>query len=215
MHKNDWLKIAPKWVEYSPHALELEPQPSILAEMYSYVIACAHFDLKHEYLYSMISDPNAGRSMESWGLIKYNFINQPNREAEDAADIIDFHIIHYCQGFWLGQTRNKGTIRNGGVNWHKGHMPQEILYNCEIPLLAEIRDDGDNKDMKIFKDRDRSKSRSPNDGQYRHAWILYHLYKFTNKAIINYRNKYCQPGWNHEVSNIIHSSIFIYHKYIY
>ena len=45
MHLNDWRLTAPKWVEYSPPALEKEPPPSILAEMYSYSLASAQFSL--------------------------------------------------------------------------------------------------------------------------------------------------------------------------
>ena len=50
MHKDDWLLTIDKWVEFSPGALEWEPQPSILAEMYSYSMASAYYDLKHQEL---------------------------------------------------------------------------------------------------------------------------------------------------------------------
>ena len=94
-----------------------------------------------------------------------------------------FHIIHHCQGYWLGQDRNRGTVRLGGWNWHKGHIPTDILYNCDIPLLVELDDYGLN--MTLFNKRD-----STDDN--RHVWILYHLYKYVNKAIGNYKLKYCK-----------------------
>merc|ERR1712228_688331 len=178
MHKNDWRKICPKWVEYSPLALTLEP--SILAEMYSYVIACAYFDLKHQYLFSMVSDPEASPNMENVENLNWKFLD----DGGATENYHEFHIIHYCQGFWLGKTRNHGTIRNGGWNWHKGHVPQEILYNCEIPLLVQL-DDSDKELVQMYKNRDRSKDN-------RHYWILYHVYKYVDEAVLNYRLKYCK-----------------------
>eukprot|EP00485_Elphidium_margaritaceum_P005219 CAMPEP_0202699934 /NCGR_PEP_ID=MMETSP1385-20130828/13147_1 /ASSEMBLY_ACC=CAM_ASM_000861 /TAXON_ID=933848 /ORGANISM="Elphidium margaritaceum" /LENGTH=522 /DNA_ID=CAMNT_0049357013 /DNA_START=54 /DNA_END=1622 /DNA_ORIENTATION=- len=185
LHKNDWARVAPKWVEYSPLALEYEPQPSILAEMYSYVIACAYFDLKHEYLFSMLSDPGSSGHMENvdnlnWGFLHHNA--QPAGGVSNEA-YHEFHIIHYCQGFWLGETRNTGTIRNGGWNWHKGHVPQQILTNCEIPLLVML-DDTDTELVQMLKARDATKDK-------RHYWILYHIYKYVDEAVQNYRLKYC------------------------
>merc|ERR1712154_742133 len=100
MHKNDWLKVCPKWVEYSPLALKYEPQPSILAEMYSYVIACAYFDLQHQYLFSMISDPNANGHMENVENMNWSFLERREKGKNDNS-YHEFHILHFCQGFWI------------------------------------------------------------------------------------------------------------------
>ena len=185
MHKNDWLKITPKWVDYSPLALEYEPQPSILAEMYSYVLACAYFDLPHQYLFSMFSDPTSNGGMENVDNLNWQFLEN----GKDAnSNYHEFHIIHFCQGYWLGQTRNQGTIRNGGYNWHKGHVPLEMMYNCEIPLLTELSD-SDDELIQMYKNRDSQRDK-------RHYWILYHLYKYVNQAVLNYRLKYCPNDIN-------------------
>eukprot|EP01084_Bolivina_argentea_P159981 278632_1 len=181
MHKNDWAKITPLWVQYSPLALEYEPQPSILAEMYSYVIACAYYGLQHQYLFSMVSDPGSSPSMENVDNLNWAFVGG-NSDVKDRYH--EFHIIHYCQGFWLGETRNEGTIRNGGWNWHKGHVPQEILYECEIPLLV-LLDDEDEELIAMYKRRDKSKDD-------RHYWVLYHIYKYVDQALANYRLKFCE-----------------------
>ncbi len=65
MHIEDWKLVSPKWIEYSPNALEWDPPPSILAEMYSFVLACAIYNLKHEYLLSMVSHPDSNKYMEN------------------------------------------------------------------------------------------------------------------------------------------------------
>ena len=172
-------------MEYSPLALEFEPQPSILAEMYSYVIACAYYDLKHQYLFSMLSDPGSSGSMENVDNLNFGFVENAQNDVRDES-YHEFHIIHFCQGFWLGKTRNEGTIRNGGWNFHKGHVPQEILYNCEIPLMV-LLDDKDKELIEMMKNRDTSKDN-------RHYWMLYHLYKYIDEAVLNYRLKYCKDA---------------------
>ena len=150
MHKNDWLKIAPKWVEFSPLALKWEPQPSILAEMYSFTIASASYDLKHDYLLSMISGADSSIYMENWYDINWEWTLDKKKKIGE--EKYRFHIIHHCQGYWLGQDRNRGTVRLGGWNFHKGHIPFDMLYDCDIPLLVELDDYGLN--ITLFNDRD-------------------------------------------------------------
>ena len=65
MHINDWKRVSPKWIEFSPNALKWDPPPSILAEMYSFVIASALYNLRHEYLLSMVSHPDSNEFMEN------------------------------------------------------------------------------------------------------------------------------------------------------
>ena len=174
-------------MDFSPLALEFEPQPSILAEMYSYVIACAFFDLKHEMLFSMFSDPGSSANMENIENFDWTFLESPGTKE----NYHQFHIVHYCQGFWLGESRNEGTIRNGGWNWHKGHVPQELLYNCEIPLLVQL-DDEDKELVEMLKNRDRT-------GDKRHYWILYHIYKYVTEAVLNYRLIHCKDAENNNL----------------
>ena len=175
MHIDDWKLISDKWVKFSPLALKWDPPPSILAEMYSYVIACAIYNLKHEYLLSMVSSPDSNKYMENTFDIDLYKTDHGQ---------FKFHILHYCHGYWLGEKRNTGTIRNGGWNFHKGHIPTEFLYNCDIPLLVEITDD---EDFSIYKERDQSKI----EGQYGMVWVLKVLISRINEAVLNYRVKYC------------------------
>lgn len=182
LHKNDWLKVTPKWIEYSPAALKWEPQPSILAEMYSFVIACAYYDLKNEYLFSMISGPTSSVWMENWYDLQWNWLSSANILQNNVE--FNFHVLHYCHGYWLGKSRNHGTIRNGGWNWHKGHVPVDYLYNCNIPLLVEMNDFG-LENMSLFTRRDSRQD------DLRHTWMLHHIISFVNHAVLNYRMKYC------------------------
>jgi len=190
MHTEDWKLVAPKWIEFSPLALKFDPPPSILAEMYSYVLACALYNLRHEYLMSMVSSPESSKYMENT-----HDIDLAQLEGRD----FKFHILHFCHGYWLGQTRNTGTIRNGGWNFHKGHVPVDFLYDCDIPLLTQMIDDGkySESDMQMYKVRDTAtkKGRDGGYGKYGMVWILNVLIETINEAVSNYRMKYCGKEW--------------------
>ena len=161
----------------------------IYQEMYAFAISCAFFELKHEMLWSMVSDPASGPRDEVVESLSWRFLE----EIKPTVNYHEFHILHYCQWIELSAVhsadnehkanRAMATLRKGGWSWHKGHLPVEIMYNCAIPLLIEI-DDRDQETIKILKDRDWSKYKG-------HVWMLYHIMKYTNEAVINYRLKYC------------------------
>ena len=74
-------------------------QPTRLAEMYSYVIACAYHDLKHQYLFSILSDPGSSTNMENVNNLNVKFIDLEN--AEKAIKDETYHelcIFDFCQG---------------------------------------------------------------------------------------------------------------------
>ena len=192
MHKNDWKKVLPKWIEFSPLALKFCPQPDILAEMYSFSIACAYWNLPHEYLLSMISGTDSSTWMENWHEINWDgiYYNNNDNNINIFTEKYNLYVLHYCHGYWLGKNRNQGTIRNGGVNFHKGHVPVDLLYDCDIPLLIELNDYSiDN--YTLYTNRDHTIDN-------REFWVLYHLIKFINAAALNYKLKYCHdyiPSW--------------------
>lgn len=175
MHIDDWKLMIDKWVEYSPPALEKDPPPSILAEMYSYAMACAHYGLKHQLIASMLSTLDASASEEPWEEIDWSF--------ETGNDDKEFHnniyILHYCHGYWLGDDRPSGHLKNAGFNFHKGHLPKDILHNCEIPLLVEPPTNEIGKMM----DKDPKK---------RNVWMLYQVVTRINAALANYKHLYCE-----------------------
>ena len=93
---------------------------------------------------------------------------------------------------------NTGTVRNGGYNLHKGHIPRDFLYNCDIPLQVQLRGEEDN-DLRIFMERDQGKR----EGQYGMVWVLDVLISSVNRAVLNYRMKYCAEGWTPEFSLVL------------
>lgn len=180
MHLDDWRLIVNEWVEYSPSALEQDPPPSILAEMYSYSIACAHYGLQHELVNTMLSDPDAHSSEPnwkdiSWDFKQYGFLNGNQDE-------LHVHILHYCHGYWLGDDRNTGHMINYGFNFHKGHLPKDILHNCLRALLVEPPTN------KVAMDRDETNNNN-------HVWMLYQIITRINNALANYKKLYCGESW--------------------
>jgi len=181
MHLEDWRLIVNEWVEYSPAALEKDPPPSILAEMYSYSIACAHHGLPHTLIDSMLSDPDAGGSEPKWKDISWDF-KQIDGILNAGQQELNVHILHYCHGYWLGDERNTGHMINYGFNFHKGHLPKDILHNCEQGLLVEPP-----TNQAAF-DRDQNK-------ENRHVWMLYQIITRINNALANYKQLYCGEHW--------------------
>eukprot|EP01084_Bolivina_argentea_P320545 556195_1 len=178
MHIDDWRLIANEWVSYSAPALEKDPPPSILAEMYSYAIACAHHGLPHELINSMLSDPEAIESEPNWKQIEWDF-KQLNYDINSELGV---HILHYCHGYWLGDERNTGHMINYGFNFHKGHLPKDILHNCDEGLLVEPPTN------KFAMDRDVTKGNN-------NVWMLYQLITRINNALANYKQLYCGDKW--------------------
>merc|ERR1712080_794575 len=78
-------------------------------------------------------------------------------------------------------------------NWHKGHVPPNILTDCEIPLIKELpwaeREAWRAKDPWMAKDPKRNK-------EPRYHWMLHQLIPRVNKGILNYKKKNCGPDWN-------------------
>ena len=60
------------------------------------------------------------------------------------------------------------------------------MYDCEIPLFAELGNDENGKNFKeIFESRDHKTDN-------RNLWMLYHLVRFVNQAAANYKLTYCK-----------------------
>ena len=180
MHVDDWRLITNEWVEYSPECLEHDPPPSILAEMYSYAMACAHHGLPHELVNTMLSDPDSIESEPKWKEISWDFREHGFLNGNQAQ--LNVHILHYCHGYWLGDERDTGHMINYGFNFHKGHLPKDILHNCDVSLLVEPPTN------KFAKDRDSTKENN-------HVWMLYQIITRINNALANYKQLYCGENW--------------------
>jgi len=177
MHKADWRKVAPLWVEHSPAALEREPTPSTLAEMYSFAIACAHLGLRHNSMKKSFVTTPSSEYWEPWKKMDIDIHNLKPRP--------DIPIIHYCQGQWIGESYPKSSYRQGGFNFHKGHVPKDILEDCGYPLLVPMTLDGPRKNEWLAKDKTKHK---------RYLWMLHWIIETINEGVANYKRKYC-PGF--------------------
>jgi len=184
MHINDWQKVAPSWLNYAFHVWKHDS--SIFSDIYSYVIAAAANNIKHNIVSSlMVSDANVR-------YYKTNFVNEAwptiNIAMWKKLDVIDkVNIIHYCQTYYLGDDYTKSSLAKGTFNFHKGHLPYDILVNCDMNLLVEVETSLEN----LNKDRTKGG---------RHLWLLHHVITRVNAALENYKLNFC-PGW--EKSNDI------------
>jgi len=174
MHRNDWKKLVPRWAHYSPGALEKDPWPSILAEMYSFAIAAAELNLPFlvhkDY---MLSGPSG---MEPWNLADWSL-----------SDGFGTHILHYCQSYWIGKSNDLSSPKKDGFNFHKGHIPRHILEDCDLPLLIDLDDTYSLDDAKR-KDKKKDKN---------NVYMLYWVIRGINQAFRNYKQKFC-PNWRDE-----------------
>merc|ERR1719420_119009 len=101
----------------------------------------------------MVSDTHAG-SMEGW-----KGMDLTNMEVGAELDV---NVLHFCQTYYLGNDYLKSSLAWGTFNWHKGHLPADILTNCKWNLLVEPEITEENKKKDKTKDN-------------RHLFMLYHL----------------------------------------
>ena len=70
----------------------------------------------------MVSAADSSSSMEAWDDLNWDFVDKNPTNDYNYKENFGLYIIHYCQGYWMGETRNRGSIRTGGWNWHKGML---------------------------------------------------------------------------------------------
>merc|ERR1719336_434313 len=170
MHKNDWIKTAEAWYKFAPEVYKHDS--SILSDMYSYAVGTASENIKHKTVTDMmISDANSNY-YEAW-----NIIDVKNYEKFVP---LEQNVIHFCQTYFLGSNYRDSSLAWGTFNWHKGHLPHDVMINCKFNLLVEVNTTTEN----FKKDK----------GKGRHLWTLHHLITRVNAALKNYKETYC-PGW--------------------
>jgi len=171
MHINDWRKVADSWYKYSPEVYKHDS--TILSDMYSYAVGAADNNIRHLTVTNMmVSDANI-RTDEAWPII--------NTKNYEKLSILEPNVLHFCQTYYLGQNYRDSSLAWGTFNWHKGHLPHDILVRCDYNLLVEVEINEEN----LKKDKTK-------DG--RHLWMLHHLISRVNAALENYKLKYC-PDW--------------------
>merc|ERR1719411_597494 len=109
------------------------------------------------------------RDMEGW-----RNLDLKNYER---GSVLGVNVLHFCQTYFLGQDYRKSSLAWGTFNWHKGHLPADILTNCKWNLLVlpEITEENKKKDK-------------TSDNKF--LWMLHHLMTRVNAALKNYKLKY-------------------------
>jgi len=188
MHKDDWKNVAPRWVDYMHIINDNGITEGLLLDMYAYALTAAENNLPHNTFDDfMISEPEVATG-EGWGRVSGTGIGPRGDDSP--------WLLHYCQGYFLCKNtarHNKPGTKCGwytnfhdktGYNWHKGHLPADILTNCEHPLIVPPPSDAEvleTMDQKVH-------------GQYRHAYMLTNLVPRVNEAFANYKQEFC-PNW--------------------
>jgi len=170
MHKNDWIKVANSWYNYAPEVYKHDS--SILSDMYSYAIGAADNNIKHRTVTNMmVSDANSNY-FEGWDKI--------NVKNYDKYGPLEVNVLHFCQTYFLGKNYRDSSLAWGTFNWHKGHLPHDVMVNCEYNLLVEVETTPEN----LAKDK----------GNGRHLWMLHHLITRVNAGIKSFKEAFCE-GW--------------------
>lgn len=171
----------------------LSDKSDILADMYAYSYAAIHHNVKHalfdQYMLSNVDIvPEAG---EPWDWV---------------ADLNDmschtpgFPNGHLQPGFLHASTHYKACTKGDKThydmsqcglpdselwNFHKGHVPSEIL-GCHHPLLMPPPDD-------LFNVQVRSHSARGKLG----AFMVCNMVFMINRAASEYKQQFCKPGFN-------------------
>jgi len=175
---SDMYKIALAWAEFAPRVHK--EYPHLLAEMYAYCIAAAHLQLPHTLIDSLMIS-SAGIGGEGWKFIS----DIPESETCSFASSPDHSIrpipslIHYCQRYVV-DTR---------YFWGKRKVPHGI-FTCDHPLLEEPPMDLGQGVSHTEKDR-------------MNAFMVCALTKFTNDAMLFFKDHHCEGGGNRERRELV------------
>lgn len=180
MHINDWRKLAPLWKKYS-HVTRPEDykDDGIMFEMYSFSAASAHLNFYTSIVEYMIS--NLGANEKAW---------KRGYNADLTLEYAPNTMFHYCSGYYI-KPIDESSPRQGGFNFHKGHVPEKIMTTCDMPLLSEA------PTGKTAFELDANKNK-------RSIFMLHWIIKYINEAVTDYRNKFCPKGWNNSKVIFMH-----------
>jgi hypothetical protein len=155
----------------------------IIFRQYAYCIAAAHLRLPHALIDSMMIS-SAGVGGEGWKFIK----DIPNTEVCTFGSNPDNTIrpipslIHYCQRY---------VVDN--FMWTKRKMPHDI-FTCDHPLFVEPPND-----LGLATVSDTNNSGGGGGGKsMMNVFMICALTKFTNDAMIFFKDHHCEDGGNRE-----------------
>ncbi|CAK0910140.1 unnamed protein product [Prorocentrum cordatum] len=194
LHNADFKKVMPTWWELMKPVYQ-QDRGDIQADMYAYVYAAVHHNVKHVMLENyMVSNVDMGveGGGEAWKFVdalESMSCHNPEKALEGRKRPGFVHAAgHYkacTKGDQIGYDAG-GCPEDGSDLWnfHKGHVPSTIL-SCNEPLLMPPPDDFFNVQAAAHNLRSK-----------RTAFMICHLTFMVNRAALDYKNKFCESGFN-------------------
>eukprot|EP00466_Bigelowiella_natans_P018878 jgi/Bigna1/79624/fgenesh1_pg.64_\ len=199
LHATDFKKVAPLWLKMMKPVYEAD-RGDMQADMYAYIMAAAHYNLKHTRLeHFMVSDVGAAE-LEAWPWVEkidsmscqdptINYpassfppFNSAQKGGKIYSTIFFFRsssplipaLIHAAQHY-------KAVYPKTGETWnfHKGHIPGQIL-DCEQPLVVSPPDD-------LFNVQTNNRDKRSAFMVWWVCWMTYTI----NRAVLEYRKQFC------------------------
>jgi hypothetical protein len=192
LHNADFKKVAPTWWDLMK-PVYAQDRGDIQADMYAYVYAAVHHDVKHvmlnNYMVSNVDDDD-----EAWKFVdslESMSCHYPEKGLEGRKLPGFLHAASHFKACTKGERISYGTEHcpeEGSEMWnfHKGHVPSTIL-NCNEPLLKPPPDDFFN--VQVAANNKRGK---------RSAFTICHLTFMVNRAASDFKAKYCESGINNK-----------------
>jgi hypothetical protein len=189
LHKDDFTKVCTKWWDFMPEVYA-QDEGDIQADMYAYNMAAADLGIKHAtYSRYMVANEESD-SLEAWKWVDaYGHISCVDFELPDGRqNPAMLHAAgHYraCTGgekITSNDDEAKCTLEGSEMwEWHKGHVPTQIM-DCGQRLLLPPPDD--------FIDIQKT--------QYakRRAFMICAFTKVINDGMLAYKQASCPPGFS-------------------
>jgi len=158
--------------------------------MYAYAYAAAHNGVRHVVLenYMVSNVEGLGEAWRWVDSLAGMSCHDPEKALEGRKRPGFVHAAGHYKACTGGDFIEYNTARcapgSDLWNFHKGHVPSTIL-NCDEPLLTPPPDDFFN--VQAAAGNRRSK---------RTAFMICHLTFMVNRAALDYKRKFCEPGFN-------------------
>ncbi|CAK0889528.1 unnamed protein product [Prorocentrum cordatum] len=190
LHNADFKKIAPTWWDLMKPVYQ-QDRGDIQADMYAYVYAAVHHNVKHVMLENyMVSSVDAdGEAWKFVDSLESMSCHDPERALEGRKRPGFLHAASHFKACTKGELIDydaESCPEEGSELWnfHKGHVPSTIL-SCNEPLLTPPPDDFFN-----------AQAAAHNTQGKRSAFTICHLTFMVNRAATDYKNKYCESAIN-------------------
>jgi len=172
--------------------------------MYAYVFAAAHHNVRHVALenYMVSNVEGLGEAWRWVDSLAGMSCHDPEKALEGRKRPGFIHAASYYKactgGDQIGKHREGCAHGSDLWNFHKSHVPSNIL-DCDEPLLTPPPDDFFNVQAAARNSRGK-----------RSAFMICHLTFMINRAALDYKNKFCRPGFN---SNKCVRLVSVLHKF--